>query len=48
VSLHGWVYGIQDGCLRNLDVTASSRENLEQRYRHGMANLLVKGDFQRQ
>jgi len=44
VSLHGWVYGIQDGCLRNLDVTANSREILEQRYRHGIANLLVNSE----
>ena len=44
VSLHGWVYGIQDGCLRNLDVTANSREILEQRYRHGIANLRKNGE----
>jgi carbonic anhydrase len=42
VSLHGWVYGIQDGCLRNLDVTADSREILEQRYRNGIASLQMK------
>ena len=42
VTLHGWVYGIQDGCLRNLDVTADSREILEQRYRNGIASLQMK------
>jgi carbonic anhydrase len=44
VSLHGWVYGIQDGCLRNLNVTADSREILEQRYRNGIANLRMNGE----
>ena len=44
VSLHGWVYGIQDGCLRNLDVTANSRVILEQCYRHGIAHLQMHGD----
>ncbi len=35
VTIHGWAYGIHDGLLRDLDVTAVSRETLEQRYRHG-------------
>ena len=45
VTLHGWVYGIQDGRLRNLDVDATSRETLEQRYRQGVSALL-NGDPQ--
>lgn len=40
VQLHGWVYSIHDGLLRNLDVSATSRETLEQRYRQGIATLL--------
>ncbi len=32
VTIHGWAYGIHDGLLRDLDVTAVSRETLEQRY----------------
>ncbi|MGA5654694.1 carbonate dehydratase [Rahnella contaminans] len=40
VTLHGWVYGIQDGRLRNLEVDATSRETLEQRYRQGVSALL--------
>ena len=39
VTIHGWAYGIHDGMLRDLDVTAVSRETLEQRYRHGISNL---------
>ena len=34
VTIHGWAW-IHDGLLRDLDVTAVSRETLEQRYRHG-------------
>ena len=42
VTIHGWAYGIHDGLLRDLDVTAVSRETLEQRYRHGISNLKSK------
>ena len=42
VSVHGWAYGIHDGLLRNLEVTATNRETLEQRYRSGIANLKLK------
>ena len=42
VSIHGWAYGIHDGLLRNLEVTATNRETLEQRYRSGIANLQLK------
>ncbi|MBW7983006.1 carbonate dehydratase [Enterobacillus tribolii] len=38
--IHGWVYGLQDGRLRDLDITATSRETLELRYRNAMATLL--------
>ncbi|MOA22350.1 Carbonic anhydrase 2 [compost metagenome] len=42
VSVHGWAYGIHDGLLRNLEVTATNRETLEQRYRQGVSNLTKK------
>ena len=29
VSIHGWAYGIHDGLLRNLEVTATNRETLD-------------------
>ena len=45
VNIHGWVYGIQDGYLRDLGVSSASREILEQRYRHGIANLLNDPDL---
>ncbi|AUG99858.1 carbonate dehydratase [Pectobacteriaceae bacterium CE70] len=40
VMIHGWVYGIQDGRLRDLEVTATSRETLEQRYRRAISSLV--------
>lgn len=40
VMIHGWVYGIQDGRLRDLEVTATSRETLEMSYRKAIAALL--------
>ena len=39
VSLHGWIYGIADGFLRDLEVTAYSKESLEQGYRKGVSSL---------
>ncbi|CAJ0999307.1 Carbonic anhydrase 2 [Sodalis praecaptivus] len=42
VTIHGWVYALHDGLLRDLEITATSRETLEQRYRQGMATLLQR------
>lgn len=40
--IHGWVYGINNGRLHDLYVTADSREKLELRYRESIANLTQK------
>lgn len=32
LSLHGWVYGLEDGLLRDLSVSASSTDELQARY----------------
>ena len=40
--IHGWVYGIEDGLLTDLEVSATSMEALEQVYRKAMAELLPK------
>jgi len=32
VSLHGWIYSLQDGLLRDLDMTSGSAESLQQAY----------------
>lgn len=47
VTIHGWVYGIHDGCLRDLNVSATGRESLEQGYRQGIANLQTSPDSHR-
>ena len=39
VKVHGWVYGIQDGRLHDLEDTATSRESLEMGYRKAIATL---------
>jgi carbonic anhydrase len=31
--VHGWIYAIQDGLLRDLDVTTASQDEIEQAYR---------------
>ncbi|MDR0805166.1 MAG: carbonate dehydratase [Enterobacteriaceae bacterium] len=41
VLIHGWIYGMQDGKLRDLEVSSSSRESLELLYRKAMSNLLA-------
>lgn len=41
VLIHGWVYDVQDGKLRDLEISASSRESLELLYRKAISNLLV-------
>ncbi|AWH89578.1 carbonate dehydratase [Limnobaculum parvum] len=41
VLIHGWVYGMQDGKLRDLEVSANSRESLELLYRKAISNLLA-------
>ena len=43
VMIHGWVYGLKDGRLRDLDITTTSRETLELRYRNAMSTLLQQG-----
>jgi carbonic anhydrase len=39
VMIHGWVYGLQDGRLQDLEVTATSRESLEMGYRKAISTL---------
>jgi len=42
VMIHGFVYGLEDGGLHNLEVTANSRENLEMSYRNAISALLLQ------
>jgi len=37
VTLHGWVYGVHDGLLKDLQMTVDGQEALEPLYRHAVA-----------
>jgi len=41
IKIHGWIYGIEDGVLRDLGVNANSRESLEITYQAAMSALLA-------
>lgn len=44
LSLHGWVYDVNDGVLHDQGVIATSRETLEITYRNAIAKLLTEAD----
>lgn len=44
LSLHGWVYNVNDGFLNDQGVIATSRETLEITYRNAIAKLLTEAD----
>lgn len=44
LSLHGWVYDVNDGFLLDQGVMATSRESLEITYRNAIAKLLSEAD----
>jgi carbonic anhydrase len=39
VSVHGWIYGLQDGLLRNLNCSASNAAEMTQNYHSAIAAL---------
>ena len=39
VTLHGWVYGVHDGLLKDLQITVDSQEVLEPLYRQAVAGV---------
>lgn len=44
LSIHGWVYDVNDGFLNDQGVMATSRETLEITYRSAIAKLLTEAD----
>ena len=44
LSIHGWVYDVKDGFLKDQGVIAVSRESLEITYRSAIAKLLTEAD----
>ena len=39
VTVHGWIYGLSDGRLRDLGLTAASAEEAKEKYRNAVAAL---------
>lgn len=39
LAVHGWVYGLQDGLLRDLSLCVTSQEEMKQTYRQAVAAL---------
>jgi carbonic anhydrase len=39
VTLHGWVYGLQDGLLQDLHLTVASMEELQTKYREAVSGV---------
>lgn len=44
LSIHGWVYDVNDGFLLDQGVIATSRESLEITYRNAIAKLMTEAD----
>jgi carbonic anhydrase len=42
LSIHGWIYGIQDGLLRDLSLTVTHQEELRQCYRDAISAISSK------
>lgn len=45
INIHGWVYGIENGRIHDLNISSCSRENLEIHYRKAMSSLLQAPDL---
>lgn len=45
VNIHGWVYGIENGKITDLEISSSSKEGLEINYRNAASLLLNKNDI---
>jgi carbonic anhydrase len=42
IALHGWVYGVSDGLLKDLQVTVGSNEELETAYRDAIESVAAR------
>jgi carbonic anhydrase len=41
LAVHGWIYGLRDGLLRDLGATTSSAEHIAARYADALAQLAI-------
>jgi carbonic anhydrase len=39
VTLHGWVYGLQDGLLQDLHITVANMDELQAKYREAVSGV---------
>lgn len=44
LAIHGWVYGLEDGLLRNLDMCVSGASEVEQAYSEALAGVFRLGE----
>eukprot|EP00053_Salpingoeca_punica_P007647 m.69572 g.69572 ORF g.69572 m.69572 type:complete len:326 (+) comp14259_c0_seq1:295-1272(+) len=42
VTIHGWIYGLHNGHLKDLDITVSSQEEVEATYRSALAGIFAR------
>jgi len=45
VTVHGWIYGLTDGIIRNLGMNISSNAEVEPQYRAAQAAIVAGGPF---
>ena len=43
LTVHGWIYGLKDGLLRDLGLCLSTNDNIDSRYRHAVDEIARKG-----
>ena len=39
LTIHGWIYGLKDGLMRDLGLTVSSPEHIAERYAAALSTL---------
>jgi carbonic anhydrase len=40
LTIHGWIYGLKDGLMRDLDITVNAADQLPGRYALALSTLL--------
>lgn len=43
LTIHSWIYGLNDGLLRDLGLCVASNEEIESRYKHAVSEISRKG-----
>jgi carbonic anhydrase len=40
LTIHGWIYGLKDGLMRDLDITVNAADQLPGRYTTALSTLI--------